>query len=65
MPGEECSINKFGIARCECGPDCEPVMRPVCAVDGRTFSSECELKRAACHAKMPIEVAHPGVCGEC
>lgn len=62
--GEECAINKFGIARCECPPVCEPVMRPVCSKDGRTYSSECELKRSACIARTTIEVAYAGVCGE-
>lgn len=62
--GEECAINKYGIARCECPPACEPIMRPVCSKDGRTYPSECELKRSACIARTTIEVAYTGVCGE-
>ncbi|XP_066155435.1 agrin-like isoform X4 [Euwallacea fornicatus] len=62
--GQECSINKFGIAECVCPPECEPTMRPVCSKDGRTFPSECELKRAACLSRTTIEIAYTGVCGE-
>jgi coxsackievirus/adenovirus receptor len=63
-PGEECDINKFGIARCECPPQCEPVMRPVCAQDGRTYESLCELRRASCEQKKLIEVKYTGACGK-
>ncbi|XP_065165658.1 agrin-like isoform X4 [Atheta coriaria] len=61
--GEECAIDKFGIARCECPLACEPVMRPVCAKDGRTYPSECELIRAGCLARVAVEIGHVGVCG--
>ncbi|KAK7792852.1 hypothetical protein R5R35_009634 [Gryllus longicercus] len=63
QPGEECVINKMGIATCECPPECEPVMRPVCGRDGRTYPSACELRRAACLAKRHLDVAHAGACG--
>lgn len=62
--GEECAINKFGIAHCQCPPACEPIMRPVCSKDGRTFPSECELKRTGCLTRTTIEIAYAGVCGE-
>lgn len=54
--GEECSINKFGIAHCECPQNCEPVMRPVCSKEGRTFPSECEMHRSACLSRTPMEI---------
>ncbi|KAL1493054.1 hypothetical protein ABEB36_011193 [Hypothenemus hampei] len=63
-PGQECSINKYGIAECVCPPECEPTMRPVCSKDGRTFPSECELKRTSCLTRTTIEIAYTGVCGE-
>lgn len=63
-PGEECAINKYGIARCECPPDCEPIMRPVCSTDKRTFSSMCEMKRTACNTRAKIDVAYTGICGK-
>ncbi|GJQ68230.1 hypothetical protein Trydic_g10765 [Trypoxylus dichotomus] len=62
--GEECTINKYGIARCECPPLCEQIMRPVCTKDGRTFPSECEMKRSACLTRTTIEIAYTGVCGD-
>ncbi|CAG9855043.1 unnamed protein product [Phyllotreta striolata] len=62
--GEECVINKFGIAHCQCPESCEPIMRPVCSKDGRTFASECELKRTGCVSKTNIEIAYSGICGE-
>ncbi|XP_020299873.1 agrin-like isoform X1 [Pseudomyrmex gracilis] len=60
---EQCAINRQGIATCECGPECEPVMRPVCARGGTTYTSMCELKRQACLTKSNIEVAYVGICG--
>jgi len=56
-------INRQGIASCECGPECEPVMRPVCARGGTTYMSMCELKRQACLIRSNIEVAYTGTCG--
>ncbi|XP_033609084.1 agrin isoform X4 [Cryptotermes secundus] len=61
--GEECGIDKFGIAHCECPPQCEPVMRPVCGQDGRTYESQCEMRRAACMQKKLLEVKYTGSCG--
>ncbi|XP_054001386.1 agrin-like isoform X3 [Hylaeus anthracinus] len=62
-PFEQCVINRQGIASCECGPECEPVMKPVCARGGKTYTSLCELKRQACLTKTNIEVAYTGTCG--
>lgn len=62
MYGEECTINKYGIARCECPTNCERVMRPVCTKDGRMFSSDCEMNKVACSTRANIEVAYTGLC---
>ncbi|XP_054266356.1 agrin-like [Macrosteles quadrilineatus] len=62
-PGEECIISKFGIAECSCPTECETVVRPVCASDGRTYDSMCHLRKVACQAKADIKVAHTGQCG--
>lgn len=62
--GEECMINKYGIARCECPSECEPVVRPVCGKDSKTYDNECELRKASCLSKKNIEVAYTGVCGK-
>nr|CAD7397261.1 unnamed protein product [Timema poppensis] len=60
--GQECAITKYGIAQCECPPECEPVMRPVCGKDGRTYDSSCELSRVSCLNKKTVEVAYTGSC---
>lgn len=60
---QQCAIDRYGIAKCECGPECEPVMRPVCARGGTTYNSLCELKRQACMTKTSIELAYTGNCG--
>ncbi|XP_034935622.1 agrin-like isoform X2 [Chelonus insularis] len=60
---EQCAIDRYGIANCECGPECEPIMKPVCARGGTTYRSLCELKRQACLTKSNIEVAYTGICG--
>ncbi|XP_074109510.1 agrin isoform X2 [Cotesia typhae] len=60
---EQCAIDRYGITKCECGPECEPVMKPVCARGGTTYKSLCELKRHACLTKSNIEVAYTGTCG--
>ncbi|XP_058793471.1 agrin-like isoform X2 [Phymastichus coffea] len=62
-PQEQCAIDRFGITKCECGPECEPVMRPVCALGGTTYTSHCELKRHACITKTDIKLAYVGTCG--
>ncbi|XP_031777264.1 uncharacterized protein LOC100678116 isoform X3 [Nasonia vitripennis] len=62
-PQEQCAIDRYGIAKCECGPECEPVMRPVCARGGTTYPSLCELKRQACSTRSNIGLAYVGTCG--
>ncbi|KAJ8688469.1 hypothetical protein QAD02_024264 [Eretmocerus hayati] len=59
---EQCLIDRYGIAKCACGPECEQVMRPICAKSGTTYASMCELKRQACLARTPIEPAYIGSC---
>nr|XP_042908817.1 agrin-like [Parasteatoda tepidariorum] len=61
---EECNIDKFGIASCQCPQNCESVMKPVCGSDGQTYNSECELQRHACIHKRIISVAYGGACGD-
>lgn len=60
---QQCAIDRFGIAKCECGPECQPVMRPVCARGGSTYTSYCEMKRQACMSKTNVDLAYTGACG--
>ncbi|XP_054715534.1 agrin-like [Uloborus diversus] len=62
-PFQECDIDKYGIASCQCPSNCESVMRPVCASDGQTYHNECELQRNACLKQMNVAVLYSGPCG--
>lgn len=61
---EECIINKFGIAACECVSDCEPVVQPVCGSDGLTYDSYCHLLQSSCQLKNNVSLAYNGICGK-
>jgi len=61
---EECVIDKFGIAACQCVSDCEPVLRPVCGTDGVTYDSMCHLLESTCHLQSNVTWASNGICGE-
>lgn len=63
-PFQECHINKFGIASCQCPPGCEPVMRPVCGSDGQTYNNLCELQRNSCLMRRMVNVLYNGQCGK-
>ncbi|KAG8316609.1 hypothetical protein J6590_046655 [Homalodisca vitripennis] len=60
--GEECTISKFGIAQCECTTSCEPVVRQVCGSDGKTYDSECHLRKASCLDRADLSVEYNGPC---
>ncbi|XP_064092109.1 agrin-like isoform X6 [Macrobrachium nipponense] len=64
MAGEECNVDKKGIARCECPMPCEKVMRPCAETDGETYDNLCELQRSVCVNQVDIDVSYNGVCGE-
>ncbi|XP_067139294.1 agrin-like isoform X3 [Centruroides vittatus] len=63
-PGQECDIDRYGIATCQCPGACEPVMRPVCGTDDKTYDSQCELRRQSCVLQQPVSMDYRGVCGE-
>ena len=50
-------------ARCEC-PTCPKRKDPVCGSDGKTYPSECELRRSSCVASRPLDVKSKGECGK-
>lgn len=59
---QECEVNRYGIAECQCPTTCAKVFRPVCSTDFETFSSECELRRQACLSHRNITIRYMGVC---
>ena len=48
--------------RCEC-PTCPKDKEPVCGSDGKTYDSECEMRRASCLTTRPLSVKSKGKCG--
>ncbi|GFW86669.1 hypothetical protein TNCV_4334531 [Trichonephila clavipes] len=61
-PNQECDIDRYGIATCQCPPTCEPVMRPVCGSDGHTYDNDCDLNRQSCLMKREVTLAYRGEC---
>ncbi len=62
--GQECSMDKHGITECVCPKSCEPIVRPVCATDGKTYDNMCEMKKSACNQRLNITAKYIGVCGK-
>ncbi|XP_015793858.1 agrin-like [Tetranychus urticae] len=61
---QECDIDRYGIASCVCPPMCPQIMNPVCGSDGKTYDSECELRREACLLHKNVTLVYKGLCGE-
>ena len=51
-----------GQPRCSCPSPCTGPKTPVCGSDGRTYDSECDLKRSSCTSQTKITVVKPGFC---
>ena len=64
--GARCEVNQITReAECACGVyQCTREYRPVCASDGRTYSSPCRLEETACREQQDISVEHVGECGQ-
>ena len=60
----ECSVDRYGVGECTCGPECPQVMVPVCGSDGVTYDSVCAMKRISCLEKRRVEMLYRGVCGK-
>ncbi|XP_075405699.1 agrin [Tenrec ecaudatus] len=58
-------LSRRGRPRCSCDRvTCDGAYKPVCAQDGRTFDSECQLHHAECQQQRAIPVRHRGPCGQ-
>ncbi|XP_028394352.1 uncharacterized protein LOC114518524 isoform X7 [Dendronephthya gigantea] len=51
--------------QCECLTQCPPDISKVCGSDGRTYTSECALKRASCQRRITIAISYRGSCDPC
>jgi len=47
-----------------CQENCEPVIKPVCGSNGKTFNNLCELKKYGCELNEDITAIYFGVCGK-
>ncbi|KAG7472748.1 hypothetical protein MATL_G00112170 [Megalops atlanticus] len=61
--GAECVV-KDGQAVCECLDGCPQARDPVCASDGHTYGSRCEMQAMACALQRELHVRHRGACAE-
>ncbi|NXO97466.1 AGRIN protein, partial [Certhia brachydactyla] len=65
---EECKfnavcLNRRGALRCSCERiSCDGAYRPLCGRDSRTYSNDCERRRAECQLQAPVPVKHSGPC---
>ena len=69
FPGAYCAIEEGGEARCVCDTiTCDEEQGSssrsgvVCADDGQTYASECDLMKFACVKQLEIRVAYHGQC---
>ena len=60
--GQECEIDKQGITNCICNQNCEPIVRPVCANDGNSYPSLCEMQKYGCLEQINLEAKYFGIC---
>jgi len=55
----------IGHGRCVCPQQCPPESgEAVCASDGRTYDSECEMRLAACQRSVDLDVIGRAPCDD-
>ncbi|PRD23527.1 UNVERIFIED_CONTAM: Fstl5 [Trichonephila clavipes] len=47
---------------CRCPTNCKEHYNPVCASDGLTYNTECQMRVDSCRKKKKIYVRHEGLC---
>uniref|UniRef100_A0A7M5X3C1 Agrin-like n=1 Tax=Clytia hemisphaerica TaxID=252671 RepID=A0A7M5X3C1_9CNID len=53
------------VGRCECGPKCRNIDRPVCGSDQKTYQSDCHLRRSSCQERLSVTKNYNGKCKKC
>ncbi|XP_032237373.2 agrin [Nematostella vectensis] len=57
-----CISAQEGGIKCSCPIYCPPSGQPVCGSDGKSYGSECELRKEACEAKIKLTLVSKGKC---
>ncbi|XP_071840529.1 agrin-like isoform X4 [Apostichopus japonicus] len=57
-----CSLSTSLEMSCVCPSECDDVYHPVCANDGVTYNSMCEMERTACLGKMELVALYNKPC---
>ena len=60
---EQCKIQNDKPV-CVCPTNCPSTSDPVCASNGKTYSSECHMRVQACNVNTRLTVLRKGKCGE-
>lgn len=59
----QCVVNSSNEAVCKC-VSCDGIdVEPVCASNGKTFTSECSMKEFSCERQLGLKVSSEGPCG--
>jgi coxsackievirus/adenovirus receptor len=63
-PGSYCTLEN-GTPRCICETiSCQSDNIKVCAEDGQTYASFCDLMKLSCSTQIPIKVRYSGQCSQ-